>query len=115
MSEAVANPNEGDQNERARAASDPRPFSHPYFKELTHDLERATSRAERIEIVQRARRSAQEQFPKRLANLEKLLLGYSPFTVLAMFAFYDLVYLPEEGKRFNESGSIEQYHIELIQ
>src|SRR6266542_2160414 len=89
--------------------------SHPAFKELYEKLAHAASREQRIQLLQHTGESARQEFPAQLAKLENLLLRYNPFVVLAMFAFYDLTYLPEVGRRLNESDPIEQYHIELIQ
>jgi hypothetical protein len=89
--------------------------SHPCFKRLFQQLSNASSRDERVRILHSARQSAHAEFPQQLARLEKLLLQFNPFTILATFAFYDLTYLPDVGRRMNESGDIEQYHIEIIQ
>ena len=74
------------------------PYTSPYPQNLLEQLSRASSRNERISIIQRARQAAREQFPVKLAELERLLLQYTPYTTLATFAFIDLTYLPEVGR-----------------
>ena len=89
--------------------------SHPCAKKLFEQLSDTSSRQECIQILQRARQSAREEFPLQLAKLESLLLQYNPFMILVTFAFIDLTYLPEVGRPMNDAGDVEQYHIELIQ
>jgi len=89
--------------------------SHPSSKKLIEQLSSASSRQERIRILQRARQLARKEFPVQLSKLESLLLQYNPFMILATFAFVDLTYLPDIGRPMSDSGDIDQYHIELVQ
>lgn len=89
--------------------------SHPLFKEMIEQARQAPTREARTKILEQYRSKAIADFPVQLKLLEELLLKYSPVAVLALFGFYDLSYLPDVGRRFNEGDPIEQYHIELIQ
>ncbi len=84
--------------------------SHPRSEKLWEQLANASYFQERLEILNRERQFAQEEFPVQLKKLENLLLEYNPFTILATFAFVDLTYLPEVGRAMSESENIDQYH-----
>ena len=88
---------------------------HPFTKRLVEQLLRVSSRKERRQLLRAAGQNACAELPLQLDKLEKLLLQYSPFAVMATFAFYDLTYLPDVGERLNESDPIEQSHIEFVQ
>src|SRR5438105_3974191 len=96
-------------------SSDITRHSHPFFRDMIERARQAATHEERIKIMEAGRSTAQKDFPVQLDRLEKMLLKYSPFTVLALFGFYDLTYLPQVGRRLNEGDPIEQYHIELVQ
>ena len=88
---------------------------YPNAAEFLEQLTKAPTIERRIRIVQRRRQLALKEFPRQLKRLEKLLLRYNPFTILATFGYIDLTYLPNVGRPMTTSGDIEQYHIELIQ
>ncbi|HEV2694494.1 MAG TPA: hypothetical protein VG347_16490 [Verrucomicrobiae bacterium] len=89
--------------------------AHPFSEKLFEQFSNASNRQERIQILHDARVFAQNEFPGQLEKLEKLLLQYNPFMVLATFAFIDLTYLPEAGRPMSDSEVIDQYQIELVQ
>jgi hypothetical protein len=79
--------------------------SHPRSEKLLERISNASNFQERVEILKRERQSAQEQFPSQLDKLEKLLLEYNPFIILATFAFVDLTYLLDRND-FKSRGLI---------
>jgi hypothetical protein len=88
---------------------------YPFFERLYGDLGTASTEERRVELLKCAGNRAVKEYPVALQRLEDLLLKQSPFTVLAAFGFYDLLYLPEVGRRLNEGDPIDQNHIEVIQ
>jgi hypothetical protein len=88
---------------------------HPLLEKLYKELLEAPTREERTRILQTAGQRARDELPSRLGKLEDLLLGQSPFPLLARFSFYFLTYLPQVGKRLNESNPTEQSEIEIVQ
>jgi hypothetical protein len=88
---------------------------HPLLKKLYKELLEAPNNQERTRILQSAGQRAREDLPGRVQKLEELLLAQSPFPLLARFSYYFLTYLPEVGKRSNESDPTEQSEIEIAQ
>jgi hypothetical protein len=88
---------------------------NPLLEKLYKELLEAPTREERTLILQTAGQRARDDLPSRLGRLEELLLSQSPFPILAKFSFYFLTYLPQVGKRLNESNPTEQSEIELVQ
>lgn len=75
----------------------------------------AAPAAERRSLLRAEGNRAVEDFPKKLRELEQVLLASNPFHTLARFCFYDLGYLPEQRKKLITTDPIELYQIELIQ
>ena len=92
-------------------------YSHPNFQRLHEQLNVAPTREERLRILNQTRKSALKDFPVQLDKLDKLLLNYNPFFILANFSFCYLTYLPEAGHSMNDSAAIiiGQPHVELVQ
>jgi len=88
---------------------------HPLLEKLSTQLAQAPNKGERTRILQAAGQQARDELPSRLRKLEELLLGQNPFALLARFSFYFLTYLPQVGKRLNESDPTEQSEIEIVQ
>jgi hypothetical protein len=88
---------------------------HPLLEQLYKQLFEAPNKEERTRILQTAGQRARDDLPGQLRKLEELLLGQTPFPLLARFSFYFLTYLPQVGKRLNESDPTEQSEIEIVQ
>jgi len=88
---------------------------HPLLERLYTQLFEAPNREERTHILQTAGQRARDDLPGQIQKLEELLLGQNPFPLLARFSFYFLTYLPEVGRRLNESDPTEQSEIEIVQ
>jgi RNase H-fold protein (predicted Holliday junction resolvase) len=74
---------------------------HPSFEKLFEEIRCAPNRDAGLQILQRTRQSAREDFPKQLAKLENLLLEYTPFTILATFVV--MLDMPDEEQHAFDS------------